>query len=46
MIEVVNHQSLAEVLPLIAQYQAFYQVADINSQRNEQFFSHLLIIVL
>lgn len=42
MIEVVTHQSLAEVLPLIAQYQTFYQVADINPQRNEQFFSQFV----
>ena len=42
MIEVVNHQSLAEVLPLIAQYQAFYQVANINQQRNAQFFGQFM----
>ena len=42
MIEVANHQSLAEVLPLIAQYQAFYQVANINQQGNEQFFRQFM----
>ena len=42
MIEQLTAQTLHEVLPLIAQYQAFYQVADINSQRNEQFFSQFV----
>lgn len=42
MIEQVTAHTLHEVLPLIAQYQTFYQVADINFQRNEQFFSQFM----
>lgn len=42
MIEQVTLQTLHEVLPLIAQYQTFYQVVDINYQRNEQFFGQFM----
>lgn len=39
MIEPVSEKNLAEVLPLITQYQMFYQVPDISDARNEAFFS-------
>ena len=39
-IEAVDVNNLAELLPLIRQYQEFYQVADISAERNRQFFSH------
>ena len=38
MIEAVSVDNLAEVLPLIRQYQAFYQVASICDERNRIFF--------
>ncbi|MFL0807118.1 MAG: GNAT family N-acetyltransferase [Oceanobacter sp.] len=39
MIETVSHSNLHDVLPLIRAYQAFYQVADIDDERNRTFFS-------
>lgn len=39
MIEVVSTVTLPEVLPLIRQYQQFYQVSDICDQRNATFFA-------
>lgn len=39
MIEVVSKQNLQEILPLIRQYQQFYNVADISDSRNQEFFS-------
>ena len=39
MIEAVNNENLAEVLPLIRDYQAFYQVANISDEKNKRFFS-------
>ena len=39
MIEPVSNRNLEEVLPLIRQYQAFYNIADINDDRNRAFFS-------
>ena len=39
MIEVVTAQNLDEVLPLIRQYQEFYQVAEISDSNNQTFFS-------
>lgn len=38
-IEAVSSSNLHEVLPLIRQYQAFYQVADISDINNKAFFS-------
>jgi GNAT superfamily N-acetyltransferase len=38
-IEAVDGKNLAELLPLMRQYQEFYQVADISDKRNRQFFS-------
>ncbi|HQV23463.1 MAG: GNAT family N-acetyltransferase [Moraxellaceae bacterium] len=38
MIEVVTRQNLAQVLPLIRAYQTFYQVADIDDEKNHVFF--------
>lgn len=38
MIEDVNSANLTEVLPLIRQYQEFYQVASIDDDRNRAFF--------
>jgi GNAT superfamily N-acetyltransferase len=38
-IEAVDAKNLAELLPLMRQYQEFYQVADISDERNKQFFS-------
>ena len=38
-IEAVDEKNLAELLPIIRQYQEFYQVADISDERNKQFFS-------
>ncbi len=37
-IEAVNADNLADVLPLIGEYQAFYQVALIDDARNHAFF--------
>ena len=39
MIEVVNANNLDELLPLIRQYQAFYQVAEISDSKNRDFFA-------
>lgn len=41
MIEVVSSKNLEDVLPLIAEYQAFYKTSDAESglERNRQFFS-------
>ena len=39
MIESITSGNLNEVLPLIRNYQAFYQIEDICDQRNKQFFS-------
>lgn len=39
MIDVVSEHNLEEVLPLIRQYQEFYQVADISDANNRLFFS-------
>ncbi|RZU44958.1 ribosomal protein S18 acetylase RimI-like enzyme [Fluviicoccus keumensis] len=39
MIEAVNAQNLDEVLPLIRQYQEFYQVTNISDEHNRSFFS-------
>lgn len=39
MIKAVSNQNLDTVLPLIRDYQAFYQVADICDKRNKTFFS-------
>jgi len=39
VIEVVSKENLEEVLPLIRQYQEFYQVAGISDSRNRDFFS-------
>jgi GNAT superfamily N-acetyltransferase len=38
-IEAVDEKNLAELLPLMRQYQEFYHVADISDERNKQFFS-------
>ena len=39
MIEFVNEGNLKEVMPLIKAYQEFYEVSDIDDDRNEGFFS-------
>lgn len=39
MIEAINNTNLSEVLPLIRDYQAFYNVQNIDDARNEMFFS-------
>ena len=39
MIEIVTNNNLDEVLPLIKAYQEFYEVADINENKNKTFFS-------
>ena len=39
MIEPVSHKSIDEVLPLIREYMAFYNVADISDASNKTFFS-------
>lgn len=39
MIEAVTHQNLEEVLPLIEQYQNFYQVHGISTSKNREFFA-------
>ena len=39
VIESVSEGNLEEVLPLIEQYQEFYQVKDISTSRNREFFS-------
>ena len=39
MIEFVRKHNLHEVLPLIADYQDFYQVSDLSPQRNAAFFA-------
>lgn len=39
MIEAVSKNNLAEVLPLIREYQEFYKVAEISDKKNSEFFS-------
>ncbi len=39
MIESVSERNLAELLPLIRAYQAFYNVTDIDDERNRAFFA-------
>jgi len=39
MIEPVSESNFEEVLPLIEQYQAFYKVKDISTEKNRGFFS-------
>lgn len=39
MIEAIDKNNLDEVLPLIREYQEFYQVKEIDDDRNKQFFS-------
>ena len=39
MIEMVSGHNLDEVLPLIRNYQEFYNVADISDTKNKEFFS-------
>lgn len=39
MIEPVSERNLEEVLPLIAQYQEFYKVKDISTEKNRAFFA-------
>ena len=38
MIEFVSKENINEVLPLIRQYQAFYNVTDISDSKNKTFF--------
>jgi len=39
MIEAVSKNNLAEVLPLIREYQEFYKVSEISDDRNSEFFA-------
>ena len=39
LIEVVSEKNVEEVLPLIKQYQEFYQVSEISDSKNREFFS-------
>jgi GNAT superfamily N-acetyltransferase len=39
MIEVVTSENLRELLPLISEYQRFYQVENMSDAKNEAFFS-------
>ena len=39
MIEVVTSGNLEEVLPLIKKYQEFYEVAEIDKDKNRKYFS-------
>jgi len=39
VIEPVSENNLEEVLPLIRLYQEFYEIADIDDERNRSFFS-------
>ena len=39
MIEPVSENNIVEVLPLIEQYQKFYQVKNISASKNRDFFS-------
>lgn len=39
MIEAVSKTNIAEVLPLVRAYQAFYKVSDISDERNAEFLS-------
>ncbi|BCG64068.1 MAG: hypothetical protein methR_P1834 [Methyloprofundus sp.] len=39
MIEAITDKNLDEVLPLIREYQTFYQVAEINDENNRHFFA-------
>jgi len=38
-IETVTENNLEEILPLVRQYQEFYEIADISDERNRNFFS-------
>ncbi|MFQ3323194.1 MAG: GNAT superfamily N-acetyltransferase [Pseudomonadales bacterium] len=38
-IEAVNENNLSELLPLMRQYQQFYQIVDICDERNRNFFA-------
>jgi len=39
MIEAIDENNLNEVLPLIIKYQEFYEVKNINNDKNKEFFS-------
>lgn len=39
MIEPINEHNLIEVLPLIRKYQEFYEVKNIDENKNKEFFS-------
>ncbi len=39
MIELISKENLEELLPIIEQYQAFYQVSDRSVEKNRQFFA-------
>ncbi|MDX1812095.1 MAG: GNAT family N-acetyltransferase [Gammaproteobacteria bacterium] len=39
MIEVIDNNNLDDVLPLIRKYQEFYEVANIDDEKNKMFFS-------
>ncbi len=39
----VSEENFEELLPLVAQYQAFYEVKDIDPARNRRFFQRLLV---
>lgn len=39
MIEAIDESSISDVLPLIRHYQEFYEVPDIDDERNRVFFS-------
>jgi GNAT superfamily N-acetyltransferase len=39
MIEPIDSHNLNDVLPLIRKYQEFYEVADIDDEKNREFFS-------
>ena len=39
MIEAINEDNLVEVLPLIRKYQEFYDVKNIDDDKNKEFFS-------
>jgi hypothetical protein len=39
VIEAVSDKNLEEALPLVRQYQEFYNISDINDERNREFFS-------
>lgn len=41
-IEIVDYRNFDEVLPLIAEYQGFYNVAEIDLNKNRKFFAQFL----